>query len=900
MFVGNYFEKEGIRTMSEDYRSRIERKKIQEKQKKAPKQQGSKKSKKSTWKKVLYICLTLGLALLLVGAGSILWIIKDAPKFDETLLKEPLSSELYAVDGKTLIAEVGTEKRDNISINQIPDVLKNAVLATEDARFYKHHGIDVKRTLVAVWTNLTSGTSQGGSTITQQIVKNSFLTTEKTITRKVQEWYLAIQLDRQFSKDQILEMYFNKNLYGSDVYGVAKAAERFYGLGPDELNKLTLEQAALLAGIPQSPNNYIPTVEGNLEKAEKRRNMVLQYMERHGYISEADMKQAQSTPIENTLNIQQQQTNKYQAFVDTVIQEVQAKTGANIFEDGLKIYTTIDPKIQQITEDVLSTNEIIKYPDNERLQSGVVILDTQTGAIKAIGGGRNYKTGGYNYATKIERHPGSSIKPILDYGPAIEKFKWSTGHILKDEPYQYSNGTPIRNANRSYAGNRTIRDHLAWSRNIPALKTYQEVGADDATKFANSLGIPISDKQKENEANAIGAIDIASPLNMAGAYAAFGNGGYYTEPYTVSKVVYSDGTEQKLAPSKKKVMEDYTAFLITDMLRTVVDSGTGKLANISGLDLAGKTGTTSFDKSAIAKYGLPNNATRDAWFVGYTPQYTGAVWTGYSTTKTADDYLGKSSADFSKLVFKAILSRADTSNEKFEQPSSVAKSGNEYYVKGGEKPKPPKPNKPTDLKAAYDETSDSILLTWNYPSENGSDTTFEVSYSVDGATTNLPSTSDRQAVLQSPEKGKTYVFNVVAVTSGTKSDAASASLTVEGKVEVLQSPSNLQAKYDKNSNQIVISWKNNKAEAQNVSYIVTYTVNGNTQTLTTTPGTNAILSNPQPGQNYIITVVASNNTGTSEPASTSVTVDNKEPNDNNNGNNGGGESGTGNTGQTNP
>ncbi|WP_042464175.1 PBP1A family penicillin-binding protein [Neobacillus dielmonensis] len=886
--------------MSEEYRSRTERRKIQEQQK-ASGQKGSKKTGKSVWKKVFYICLTLGLVMILVGAGAFLYIIKDAPKFDETLLKDPLSSEVYAADEKTLIAEVGKEKRDDITIDQIPDVLKNAVLATEDARFYQHHGIDVKRTLVAIGTNITSGTSQGGSTITQQIVKNSFLTTQKTVTRKVQEWYLAIQLERQFTKDQILEMYFNKNLYGSDVYGVAKAAQRFFGLGPDELDQLTLEQAALLAGIPQSPNNYIPTVESNLPNAEKRRNLVLQYMNRHGYISKAEMQKAQSTPIKDTLNIQQKQTNKYQAFVDTVIQEVQTKTKANIFEDGLKIYTTIDPKIQQVTEDVLSTNEYINYPDNDMLQSAVVILDTQTGAIKAIGGGRNYQTGGYNYATKIRRHPGSTIKPILDYGPAIEKFQWSTGHIIKDEPYQYSTGTPIRNANRSYAGNKSIRDHLTWSRNIPALKTYQEVGADYATDFANSLGFPISDTQKANESNAIGAIDAASPLNMAGAYAAFGNGGYYIEPYTVSKIVYANGTEDKLASSKKKVMEDYTAFLITDMLRSVMDSGTGTMANISGLDLAGKTGTTSFDESAIKKYGLPGNATRDAWFVGYTPQYTGAVWTGYTETKSKDDYLGTTSANFSKLVFKAILSRADASTEKFKQPSSVAKSGNEYYVKGGEKPKPPKPDKPTDVKAAYDEASDSIQLTWNYNSGD-SGTTFEVSYTVDGKAASLPSTGEKQAVLQGPEKGKTYVFNVVAVTGGTKSDAASASLTVQGTEEALKSPSGLQAKYDKNSNQITISWGNNNANAQNVSYVVSFTVNGTTQTLAPTSVTNATLSNPLPGQTYVIKVVASNNTGTSEPASTSVTVDHQEKNDNNNGkgNTGEAEPVTGETKPTNP
>ncbi|WP_307290351.1 PBP1A family penicillin-binding protein [Bacillus sp. SORGH_AS_0510] len=814
--------------------------------------------------------------MLLAGVGAFLWIIKDAPKFDETLLKDPLSSQIYASDEKTVIAEVGTEKRDNININQIPDVLKNAVIATEDSNFYQHHGIDVKRTLAAIWTNITTGSSQGGSTITQQIVKNSFLTIDKTPKRKIQEWYLAVQFEKKYSKDQILEMYFNKNLYGSDVYGVAKAAERFFGLGPDQLNQLTLEQAALLAGIPQSPNNYIPTIEENLERAEKRRNMVLYYMNRHGYISKEKMEQAQSTPIEETLHIQQKSSNKYQAFVDTVIKEVQAKTNRNIFEDGLKIYTTLDPEIQQITEDVLSTNNYINYPDNDKLQSAIVILDTQTGAIKAIGGGRNYQTGGYNYATSIKRHPGSTIKPILDYGPAIEKFKWSTGHILKDEQYQYTNGTPIRNANRSYAGDKTIRDHLAWSRNIPALKAYQEVGADFATSFANSIGFPITDKQKANESNAIGAIDAASPLIMAGAYAAFGNGGYYIEPYTVTKIVSSDGTEENLASGKKKVMEDYTAFLITDMLRTVVDSGTGKMANISNLDLAGKTGTTSFDQSAISKYGLPENATRDAWFVGYTPQYTGAVWTGYPETKSSGDYLGTKSVDISKLVFKAILSRTATSTEKFKQPSSVERSGKEYYVKSGEKPAPPKPNSPTNVQASYDEASDNIQLSWDYTNENSPETTFEVSYTVDGQTTKLPTTSDMKAILQSPEKGKVYTFTIVAISDGATSDAATTSITIKETKELPSSPSNVKARYDKKSNSIEISWKDNKSDKQNVNYTITYTVNGNTQTLATISGTSATLSNPEPGQTYVFTVVTTNEAGSSEPASVSVTVDNTD------------------------
>lgn len=856
--------------MTENNHSRVERrKKIQEEQRSAKNQ----KPKKRFWKKLLYLSLIVGIVLFLVGVGAIILIIKDAPKFDETLLKDPLSSSLFASDGKTVIAEVGAEKRDDIGIEQIPEVLKDAVLATEDSRFYKHHGIDVKRTLVAIFKVITTRTleSGGGSTITQQLVKNSFLSIEQTPTRKIQEWYLAIQLERRFTKEQILEMYFNKNLYGGDVYGIAKASERFFGLNVEELDQLTLEQAALLAGIPQSPNRYMPTVEDNLERAETRRNMVLNYMHRHGYISKSEMTEAQNTPIEETINIQKPKANKYEAFVNGVLKEVQEKTNANIFEDGLEIYTTIDPDIQKFTEDVLFTNDYVSFPDNEKLQTAVVITDTQTGEIKAIGGGRNFQTNSYNYATMMKRQPGSTIKPILDYGPAIEKFKWSTGHKIKDEEYHYSDGTPIRNASRTYAGSKTIRDHLVWSRNIPALKTFQEVGADDATEFARSLGFLISDEQKGNEANSIGGIDAASPLVMAGAYSAFGNGGYYMEPHTVTKIVYSDGRVEKLTPTEKKVMADYTAFLVTDMLRSVVHSGTGAKANISNIDLAGKTGTTNFDEQTVTKYNLPKNAVRDAWFVGYTPQYTGAVWTGYDKTTSSNDYLNSTTDDLSLLVFKAIMSKAATSTDRFKQPDTVGKLGMEYYVKGGEKPQPPKPTTPTNFGAIYDQEANQIQLSWDHSTSSGFETSFEVSYTVDGKTTNLTSTNDKKVVLPNPEKGKEYAFTVVAIAEGVKSNIASTSITVEEQAKAPNSPSNLQATYDQASNSILIHWQPS-SEGENVQYIVSFTVNGIPQTLAPTSELQATLAGPQPGQTYIITVTATNEVGSSEAASTSVTI----------------------------
>ncbi len=780
--MNNDIFKLGDSYMTEKYNSRIEKREQAKTKKKTSADAGGRKPKRSMWKKVLFACLTLGCVLIIGAVGGFLWIIKDAPDLNETLLKTAESSELLASDGETVIAEVGTEKRYNVTLDQIPDTLIDAVIATEDANFYDHFGIDVKRTIKAVFSTVfDSGNTQGGSTITQQVVKNAFLTSEQTITRKVQEWYLAVQLERKFSKDEILEMYFNKNLYGGDIYGVAKAAERYFGLEPDELEQLTLEQVALLAGVPQSPNNFNVVVEDNLERAEKRRNTVLQLMNRHDYLTDGEMEEAQNVAIEDTLNIQSSPNGQYQAFVDVAISEVQEKTDANIFEDGLTIITTLDPEIQQITEDVISSDDYIDFPDNENLETGVMILDTDTGAIQAIGGGRNYQAGGYNYATMISRQPGSTAKPLLSYGPAINSLKWSTAHLLVDEEWSYSSGKIVGNSSGRYTGEQTMRYQLTYSANVPALKTYQEVGAKYATDFAKSLGLPIADEDTTNESNPLGTMSTASPLIMAGAYATFGNGGYYTEPHTISKIISSDGIEEDMIPESEQVMEDYTAYMVTDMLRDVVSTGTGTRASISGIDVAGKTGTTSFNDEAIQQHGLPKNASRDAWFIGYTPEYTAAVWTGYARTSSSEDYLDTEQSRLSQRIFKEIMSKVATSTERFKQPDSVVEIDGELYVDGSEDAETAKNVKVdavTNLQVSHNENSNSIELSWSHSSDNDNDVSFEVSYTVDGNTSSLGTTSEMSAALQNPEIGKTYTFTVVAISGDKSSEGSSISITI--------------------------------------------------------------------------------------------------------------------------
>ncbi len=774
--------------MSEKYNSRIEKreqaKEAKEKKKKkknASDDSGAKKPKMRLWKKILLICFTLGCLVIIGAVGAFWWIVQDAPELDETLLKAPESSELLASDG-TVFAEVGAERRYNITLDQVPDILIDAVLATEDVNFYDHFGVDIPRTIAAVWSNIFGdGITQGGSTITQQLARGAFLSREQTIPRKVQEWYLAVQLEQRFSKDDILMMYLNRNLYGGNVFGVAMAAQRFFGLNPDELDQLTLEQAALLAGIPQSPNRFNPSVEDNLERAQNRRNTVLSLMNRHGKLSEAEMQEAQSVPIEDTLNLQSPPNGQFQAFVDFVITEVQEKTDANIFEDGLQIHTTLNPEIQRITEDVISTNDFINFPDNDNLESAVAIVDTQTGAIQALGAGRNYQADGFNYATRSNLQPGSAAKPLLSYGPVINNLRWSTGHFLVDEEFFYSSGQVVGNQGRSYMGKQTIRFHLAQSTNVPAILANQAAGQEYSADFARSLGLPIAAEDTFNESNPLGTMSTASPLNMAGAYAAFGNGGFYIEPHAITKIVYDDGTERDVTPEPVRVMEDFTAYMVTDMLRDAVTSGTGTRANISGIDLAGKTGTTSFNEDERIQRGIPRGGARSAWFVGYTPQYTAAVWTGFSANRTAEDYLDTTRRRFSQEIFREIMSRVATSTERFERPSSVGEANGELYVVGGESVPVASLDPVTNLQARYDEDSDSIQLSWDHSSD--ANISFRVSYTVGGNSTTLETTSEMSASLSSPEVGSTYTFSVVAISGSVTSDPASISVTIPGAVE---------------------------------------------------------------------------------------------------------------------
>ncbi|KXZ21624.1 PBP1A family penicillin-binding protein [Bacillus nakamurai] len=795
--------------MSDQFMSREERRKAKQSKNSKPAsspKKGKKQRKGGLFKKIVLSLVILFVLGIVGGAAAFAVLVSGAPSLDEAKLKTPYSSTIYDKNGKE-IAEVGAEKRTYVPIKDIPDVVKEAFIATEDARFYKHHGIDPIRIGGALLANFKDGFgSEGGSTITQQVVKNSLLTHQKTIKRKAQEVWLSLQLERHYSKDEILEMYLNRIYFSPRAYGVGKAAEDFFGV--KDLSKLTVEQAATLAGMPQSPTGYNPVK--NPKASEKRRNIVLSLMEKQGFISNAEYQKAKKVSMKDEGVVSQKQyekkdTNKYSAFVEEVMSEIETKEkkDVDISTDGLKIYTTLDTKAQDYLDELMNGDSV---GFTQGMQGGVTLLDTTNGEIRAIGSGRNRTVGGFNYATQGKTQPGSTIKPILDYGPVIENKKWSTYEQIDDSAYTYSDGTPIHDWDRDYKGQISMRDALSDSRNIPALKAFQAAGKDNAVDFANGLGLGLN-KDSVTESYSIGGFGDdnrgVSPLTMAGAYSAFGNNGTYNEPHAVTSIEFNDGTKLDLTPKPKSAMSDYTAFMITDMLKSAVQTGTGKLAQVPNVEVAGKTGTTNFTDDYMKAHNIASGGVPDSWFVGYTPQYTAAVWTGVdSQNKVGKLSLSKADQQVAKRIFQKLISYVDNGKGSFEQPDSVVKETvekgsnpaalagpntpddkkvTEYFVKGTQPTAvsktytKEKANKPTGLQVKYDKDKKSLTLSWGYDG----DATFNVKQSVDGGSySDIQNSSAKEAVVSDVTPGSTYSFQVTAENDDGKSDTVSTSFKV--------------------------------------------------------------------------------------------------------------------------
>lgn len=619
-----------------------------------------------------------------------------APAFNESKLQDPSPARIYDKDDQLVKTLDNGARREHVDLDKVPDTMKNAVLATEDNRFYDHGALDYKRLFGAVIKNVTGGFgSQGASTLTQQVVKRTFLTDQKSIERKAQEAYLSYRLEQEYSKDEIFEMYLNKIYYSDGVYGIKAAAKYYFDKDLDELN---LAESAYLAGLPQVPNTY--NIYDHPEEAEKRKDTVLYLMAYHNRISEKEKEEAQNTPITTNLvertNEERQikpddSTAQYDSYVNFIKQELmnnpefKGKNLSDVLNSGIKIYTNMDRNIQDALQSRIDNGG---YYKNDDQLVGSTIVDSETGGLAAISGGRNYKdVVERNQATDV--HPtGSTLKPFLAYGPAIDNMQWATNHSIQDESAYSIDGGVFHNYDQQSHGVVSIYDALRQSFNIPALKTWQQVkeqaGNNAPTDFAKKVGL-------EYENPNIGPSDVLggsssefSTTQLASAYASFANGGTYNNAHSIRKVVESSGNTIEFDHTSHRAMNDYTAYMITEILKGTFEAyGSAYGNDVSGVNLAAKTGTGTYGTETYQQYNLPDSAAKDVWIAGYSPRYSMSVWMGFSSVKAygENSFVGSSEQKLPQLLFRDVMSDINPRDgSDFNRPDSVAGSGKSLYV----------------------------------------------------------------------------------------------------------------------------------------------------------------------------------------------------------------------------
>lgn len=662
------------------------------------------KKKRKKLKIFLLIILTCFVMGIIGALGFITYIVINAPEFDESLLYVTNPTVILDKDGNEK-AKLGTEKRVTITYDEIPEVLVDAIVATEDSRFFEHNGVDWARFLKASFYQVLGVKSAGGaSTLTMQVSKNAYTSKEDTgikgIIRKFTDVYVAMfRIEKNYTKEQIMEFYVNSQYLGKNAYGVEQVSRNYFGKSAKDLN---VAEAAMIAGLFQAPGRYDPYK--NPEATEKRRQTVLYLMLRHGYITKEEYNIAKDLTVEKIVIPKEDSVyangdiSPYQSFIDTVVEEVQEKTGKNPYTTPMTIYTTLDTSIQDYVNDIMSGSNYTW--ENDVVQAGIAVVNVKDGSISAIGGNRNLNAiDNYNYATDGDRQIGSTAKPLYDYGPAIEYNNWSSYNIVVDEPITYSDGTPINNWDGSYEGFETARTALMGSRNIPALKAFKNNNKQDIIEFVTKLGLTpeiysckdgykrekrkcinkndpndVVDATRANtlhEAHAIGGYNGESPLNMAAAYAAFGNNGTYTTPYSFTKLIYQETGEEYVNDIKKtKAMSEETAYIISDMLASTATQAMGGYYNINGVRYAAKTGTTNYDSKILeAKNMQWSGAINDIWTIGYNTEYSIGVWYGYDKLST-ENYLKIGTVQHTRL-FNAVGKKVFTNTNYFTQPSGV-------------------------------------------------------------------------------------------------------------------------------------------------------------------------------------------------------------------------------------
>ncbi|WP_051635151.1 transglycosylase domain-containing protein [Selenomonas sp. ND2010] len=580
----------------------------------------------STAKRVF---LGLGLVLLVmvtgIGCGFLTASMNTKPDLANDILP-PASSQIYDINGNEIANVHAAENRRPVKIQQVPKELQNAFVAVEDNRFYEHSGVDPRGILRALYANIRGrGVSEGGSTITQQLAKNAYLTQERTLTRKIQEVFLAMQLERQYTKQEILEMYMNQIYFGQGAYGVQAAAQTYFGKNVEEL---TLSECAMLAGIPKSPNYYSPM--NNMDAAMERKAVVIDQLEKYGYINSSAASKAKKEKLNIVKPVKKKETSEASYFIEYVTQVLIDKYGADaVYKEGLKIYTTIDMDMQRAAEAAMKNLPDIKVDANkiQQPQGALVAIDPHNGYVKAMVGGRG--TDQFNRATMAVRQPGSAFKPFVFAAALEDKFTPST--VIDDSPINIDGWRP-QNDSGHFSGKVTMRDVARFSMNVPTVKIAQKLGIDKPIYYAQEMGITtfvLDGPQNDRTlSTALGGLTKGvTPLELTSAYGTFANKGVHVEPVVIVKVLDRNGKVLEQAEVKQRsVISESSAAELTDMLEGVIKKGgTGARANI-GRPAAGKTGTTS-------NY-------HDAWFVGYTPDLVCGVWVGNDDNTAMNGVMG--------------------------------------------------------------------------------------------------------------------------------------------------------------------------------------------------------------------------------------------------------------------